>query len=103
MLRTTSSRPFVPLHVFLLSISALLLGHEQQHPSHPPPRPLPTSAQSLPLASVTTAEWNTSSELPSGLGFSPSSAVVDGRLQVVTYVEDAYDTEDPQYLLVGGA
>ena len=78
-------------------------GHEQQHPSHPPPRPLPTSAQSLPLASVTTAEWNRSSELPFGLGVFASSAVVDGRLQLVTYVEDVYyDGKDPQYLLVGG-
>ena len=79
-------------------------GHEQQqHPSHPPPWPPPTFAQSLPLESVTTDEWNTSSELPVDLGHYASSAVVDGRLQVVTYDPDAYDAEDPQYLLVGGA
>ena len=64
---------------------------------------MPTSAQYLPLESVTTAEWNTSSELPFAPWSSPSSAVVDGRLQVVAYSYDKYDAEEPQYLLVGGA
>ena len=69
-------------------------------PSSTPTPPTP-HLQSLPLESATTAYWN-KSQLLFPVGEYPSSAVVDGRLQVVTYGVDHPGTEFPQYLLVGG-
>lgn len=56
-------------------------------------------AASLPLASATTAGWSTS-QLPFAPGSSPTSAVVNGILQVVTYDINNPGDADPQYLLV---
>ena len=73
-------------------------------PLHVPqnsPDSSPLSAQYLPLNSTTPAEWATA-QLPFAAADFARSAVVDDRLQVVTYdlLDPGYG--EPQYLLVGG-